>query len=181
MSNSSLVVHTNLSPNCTKPRNHAIDTITIHCTAGQCTAESLCNYSRFTKYDPINGASCNYVVGKDGSIGLCVEECNRSWCSSNKANDMRAVTIEVSSDAKEPCAVTDVALKSLVVLVADICKRNKIDKLVDKMIKNQETYQKKINDIVDEYVYNLGKSGEVGAEYIIKCVQDKIEERRKDK
>ena len=63
----------------------------------------------------------------------------------------------------------------------DLKDLNKIDKLVDKMLKNQKTYQKKINDIVDEYVYNLGKSGEVGAEYIIKYVQDKIEERRKDK
>ena len=38
---------------------------------------------------------------------------------------------------------------------------------------------KKINDVVSEYVYNLGNSGEIGAEYIIKCIQDKVVERSK--
>jgi hypothetical protein len=39
--NSPLVVHTNLSPNKTTKRTRAIDTITIHCTANQVTAEQL--------------------------------------------------------------------------------------------------------------------------------------------
>lgn len=34
MSNSTLVNYTKISPNKNSPRNHAIDTITIHCTAG---------------------------------------------------------------------------------------------------------------------------------------------------
>ena len=36
----------------------------------------------------------------DGSIGLYVEEKNRSWCSSSNANDQRAITIEVAADTK---------------------------------------------------------------------------------
>ena len=130
MSNSPLVTYTRLSPNCTKPRNHAIDTITIHCTAGQGTAQSILGLSHFTTYDPYNGSSCNYVVGKDGSIGLCVEEANRSWCSSNKANDHRAITIEVSSEAVSPYKVTEKALAALIDLLTDICKRNGIASLV---------------------------------------------------
>ena len=39
MSNSKLVSYTKLSPNCTHPRRHAIDTITIHCMAGPLSVE----------------------------------------------------------------------------------------------------------------------------------------------
>lgn len=39
MSNSPLVTYTRLSPNCTAPRRHAIDTVTIHCIVGQWTAK----------------------------------------------------------------------------------------------------------------------------------------------
>lgn len=126
MSNSSLVTYTNITKNKTSPRNHAIDTITIHCIVGQWTAKQGCDYFA----DTSRKASCNYVVGKDGSIGLCVEEKDRSWCSSNMANDHRAVTIEVASDTKHPYKVTDKALSALIELVTDICKRNNIKKLV---------------------------------------------------
>ena len=130
MSNSSLVTYTKLSPNCNKPRKKKIDTITIHCFVGQVTAKEGCNAKKFVKYNPIAGGSCNYVVGHDGSIGLCVEEANRSWCSSNKANDHRAITIEVASETKHPYAVTDKAYSALIELVTDICKRNDIKKLL---------------------------------------------------
>lgn len=130
MSNSKLVTYTKLSPNCTKPRNHVIDTITIHVFVGQVTAKEGCNAKGFVTYNPVTGSSCNYVVGYDGSIGLCVEEANRSWCSSNKSNDHRAITIEVASETKPPYAVTDKAYAALIELVADICKRNNIKKLL---------------------------------------------------
>ena len=126
MSNSSLVTYKNISPNKTSPRTHKIDTITIHCIVGQWTAKQGCDY--FAKLSV--QASANYVIGKDGSIGLCVEEKDRSWCSSNAANDHRAVTIEVASDTTHPYAVTDKALVALIKLCADICKRNDIKKLL---------------------------------------------------
>lgn len=130
MSNSSLVTYTKISPNRTSPRNHTIDTITIHCYVGQVTAKSGCNAKSFTEYNPIAGASCNYVVGHDGSIGLCVEEKDRSWCSSNRANDHRAVTIEVACETAHPYRVTDAAMSALTELVTDICRRNGIEQLV---------------------------------------------------
>lgn len=126
MSNSSLVVHTNLSPNCSKPRNASIDTITIHCVVGQVTAETL-----GTIFSPTSKqASSNYGVDKDGRVGMYVEEANRSWCSSSSANDNRAITIEVASDTADPYAVNDKAYNALIELCVDICKRNGIEKLV---------------------------------------------------
>lgn len=124
--NSGLAVYKKLTGNCTKPRTHAIDTITIHCIVGQWTAKQGCDYFAGTDRQ----CSSNYVVGKDGSIGLSVEEANRSWCSSNAANDNRAVTIEVASDTVHPYAVTEKAYAAMIDLVADICKRNGIGKLV---------------------------------------------------
>lgn len=124
--NSSLVDYPRISPNKSSPRNHKIDTITIHCMAGQLSVETLGNV--FAKKD--SQASSNYGVGRDGRIGLYVEEKDRSWCSSNSANDNRAVTIEVASDSFAPYAVSDEAYKATIRLVADICKRNGIKKLV---------------------------------------------------
>lgn len=129
MSNSSLISYTKISPNRTSPRNHVIDTITIHCAVGQFTAKQLLNLSHFVNYDSQKGASCNYAIGYDGSIGLGVAESDRSWCSSNSANDNRAITIEVASDTKHPYKVTDAAYKALIKLLVDICKRNKIKEL----------------------------------------------------
>lgn len=129
MTNSSLVSYTKISPNRTSPRSHKIDTVTIHCAVGQFTAKQLLNLSHFVKYDPRQGASCNYAVGHDGSIGLGVPEADRSWCSSNSKNDNRAITIEVASDTKHPYKVTDTAYKALIKLLVDICKRNKIKEL----------------------------------------------------
>lgn len=132
MSNSSLVTYKNITKNKNSPRNHKIDTITIHCIVGQWTAKQGCDYFATTDRQ----CSSNYVVGKDGSIGLSVEEKDRSWCSSNAANDHRAITIEVASDTSAPYAVTDAAYKALVNLCADICKRNGIKKLLWKADKS---------------------------------------------
>ena len=126
MSNSPLVDYTRISPNKNSPRNHKIDTITIHCVVGQCTVETLGNIFAPTSRQ----ASSNYGIGTDGKIGMYVEEKDRSWCSSNAANDNRAVTIEVASDTKHPYAVNDRAFAALLDLVTDICKRNGIKKLV---------------------------------------------------
>ena len=122
--NSSLVTYKNISPNKNTNRSHAIDTITIHCVVAQWTAKQTCDYFKNSSVK----ASCNYAVGCDGSIGLCVEEKDRSWCSSNVANDHRAITIEVASDRTHPYAVTDKAYNALIKLVADICKRETASK-----------------------------------------------------
>ena len=124
--NSPLVSHTRISPNRTPNRNHAIDTITIHCVVGQCSVETIGNVFAPSSRQ----ASSNYGIGPDGRIGMYCEEKDRSWCSSNATNDHRAITIEVASDTAEPYAVTDKAYAALLDLVTDICKRNGIKKLV---------------------------------------------------
>lgn len=126
MSNSPLVNYTKISPNKSSPRNHKIDTVTIHCVVGQCSVETLGNVFAPTSRQ----ASSNYGIGYDGRIGMYVEEKDRSWCSSNAANDNRAITIEVASDTKEPYAVTAKAYAALIDLLVDICKRNGIKELV---------------------------------------------------
>lgn len=126
MSNSPLVNYTKISPNKSSPRNHKIDTVTIHCVVGQCSVETLGNV-----FAPASRqASSNYGIGYDGRIGMYVEEKDRSWCSSNAVNDNRAITIEVASDTKEPYAVNAKAYAALIDLLVDICKRNGIKELV---------------------------------------------------
>lgn len=132
MSNSPLVTYTRITKNKTSPRNQKIDTVTIHCIVGQWTAKQGCDYFATTDRQ----CSANYVVGKDGSIGLSVEEKDRSWCTSSRANDSRAITIEVASDTKHPYAVTDQAYEALIALVADICQRNGIKRLLWKADKS---------------------------------------------
>ena len=130
--NSPLVNYTKISPNKTSPRNHKIDTITIHCVVGQCSVETLGNV-----FAPASRkASSNYGIGYDGRIGMYVEEKDRSWCTSSASNDNRAITIEVASDTSDPYAVTDAAYNALIKLVADICKRNDIKELKWKGDKN---------------------------------------------
>jgi len=125
MSNSSLATYKRLTGNY-DPRNHKIDTITIHCYVGQVTAKQGCDYF----YNTDREVSSNYVVGRDGSIGLSVEEKNRAWTSSSPSNDHRAITIETACDTKAPYKVNNAAYNALINLCVDICKRNGIKKLV---------------------------------------------------
>lgn len=126
MGNSPLVNYTKLSPNHSGKRTHAIDRITPHCVVGQCSVETLGNIFAPTSRQ----ASCNYGIGPDGRVLLCVDEGNRSWCTSSNANDQRAVTIECASDTTEPYAFKDVVYQKLIELCVDICKRNGKKKLL---------------------------------------------------
>ena len=125
MSNSSLVDYIKISPNRTSPRKSKIDTITIHCTAGQCSVEAL--GEMFAKES--RKASSNYGIGSDGRIGMYVEEKDACWCSSNSANDNRAICIECSSDSTHPYAINQKVYDSLINLLVDICQRNGIPEL----------------------------------------------------
>lgn len=125
MANSPLVGYTKLSPNYNKGRNHSIDRITPHCVVGQLSAETICDV-----FIQRRDASCNYCIGKDGKVGMSVEECNRSWCSSSSENDNRAVTIECASDKSAPYAFNSGVYQSLIKLCVDICRRNGKSRLI---------------------------------------------------
>ena len=126
MSNSSLINYKRLSPNHSGTRNHKIDTVSIHCMAGNLTVEQCGRLFA----DPNTQASSNYGIGSDGRIALYVDEINRSWCTSSAMNDNRAVTIEVANTVGyEPYPVSEAAYNSLIKLLVDICKRNGIPEL----------------------------------------------------
>ena len=124
--NSPLVSYTKLSPNHSGQRTHSIDRITPHCVVGQATAERICECF----ISPDRQASCNYGIGTDGRVSLCVEEKNRSWCSSSRENDQRAITIECASDTSAPYAMNSKVYESLIKLCTDICQRNGKKKLL---------------------------------------------------
>ena len=126
MSNSSLVNYTRISPNSNNPRKYRITKITIHHTASVATVEGLGRIFA----SAARQASSNYGIGSDGRVGLYVEECNRPWTSSDRDNDERAITIEVSNSQKGGnWPVSDKVLAKLIDLVTDICQRNGIEKL----------------------------------------------------
>ena len=86
MSTSKLVNYTKLSPNHSGKRTHSIDRITPHCVVGQCSVETLGNIFQNTACE----ASCNYGIGYDGRVLLCVDESKpigkptksrNFWCS----------------------------------------------------------------------------------------------------
>lgn len=115
-----------ISPNRNSPRNHVIDTITIHCTAGEMSADGIKSWFGRTA----SGVSCNYAIALDGAIIGVVPEGDRSWCTSSRDNDNRAITIEVSTEANPPYKGSEKAYSALLLLLADICQRNGIERLL---------------------------------------------------
>ena len=169
MSNSPLINYTRLSPNHSGRRNHVIDTISIHCMAGNASVET-CG-ALFA--DPSRKASSNYGIGSDGRIALYVDEANRSWCTSNAANDHRAITIEVANNGGAPdWPVSGKAYSALLGLLTDICRRNNIKELLWKGDKSLIGQVDKQNMTVHrwfaakacpgDYLYN--RHGEIAAE-----------------
>ena len=145
MSNSPLVDYTLISPNQSGRRSHAIDRITPHCVVGQCSVETLGNIFAPTS----RGASSNYGIGNDARVGMYVEECDRSWCTSSSANDDRAVTIECASDTFDPYAFKEIVFEKLIELCVDICQRNGKNKVVWLgSLEATNAYSQKSNEMV---------------------------------
>lgn len=123
---SPLASKTIISPN--KSRcNTKKDTVSIHVTDGNISAEALGNlFKKASKQ-----ASSNYGVDSKGNIACYVYEDYRSWCTSSRSNDERAITIEVANDGGKATGyhVSDKAIASLIELLVDICKRNGIAQL----------------------------------------------------
>ena len=129
MSNSSLAkvkVPANTA-NYTKGRSYKISKITVHHMAGKLTAKECGRVFQARN----RGASAHYGIGKDGKIGLYVDEKNAAWADANRTSNHKSVTIEVAnSKLGGQYPVSDKSLKLLIELVADIAKRNGLGKLV---------------------------------------------------
>lgn len=158
MSNSTLVSYTKLSPNHSGKRNHEIDTVSIHCMAGNLSVETCGNL--FANKE--RQASSNYGIGSDGRIALYVDEANRSWCTSSASNDHRAITIEVANNggAEEGWPVSDKAYEALINLLVDICKRNGIKQLLWKGDKSLIGQVEKQNMTVHRWFANKACPGD---------------------
>ena len=161
MSNSRLPTYVRLSPNVTKPRQGTIKGVAIHCTAGgkDLPASNFADLPRFVIPDKKLGASCHYVVGGDGSIAQVCGEENRAWCTSNKI-DHQLVTIEVASDHVAPYLVNTAAIEALVKLLADICQRNGIPKLLWKGDKSLIGKWEQQNMVVHRWTANKACPGD---------------------
>lgn len=110
---------TMLSPNNSGQRKYAVTRITPHCTAVSITAKRIGEIFLPTS----RNASCNYGIGNDLKVVCCVEEQNRSWCSSSPDNDNRAITVECSSSNAAPYPFDNGVFEKLVELCIDICTR----------------------------------------------------------
>lgn len=96
-----------------------IDRLTIHHVAGRGTAAVVASnfLSKAVK-------SANYCIGTDGSCCCCVPEDYRAATSSSRANDSRAITIEVANSTGDPTwEVSEASYNMLIKLVYDICSR----------------------------------------------------------
>lgn len=123
--NSPLVEYVDLSPGNYGLRPGPIKKITIHHMAGNLSVETCGRVFHNKK------GNSNYGIGTDGRCAMYVEEKNGAWTSSNKENDMQAVTIEVANELLAPYwTVSAAAMNTLVNLCTDICQRNGIKKLI---------------------------------------------------
>lgn len=76
-------------------------------------------------------ASANYCIGIDGDIVQGLLEDYAPCTSSNKANDLRAITFEVANSSGAPnWQISPASMTSLINLCVDICRRHNIKQLV---------------------------------------------------
>lgn len=129
MSNSKLAkvkVPANVA-NYTKGRSYKISKITVHHMAGILTAKECGKVFQARN----RGASAHYGIGKDGKIGLYVDEKNAAWADANRTSNHKSVTIEVANSKRGgQWPVSKKSLELLIKLVADIAERNDLGKLV---------------------------------------------------
>lgn len=153
-------------------RTEKITKITIHhCACVGASAESIAKNLAV----PRRCASANYIIGKDGEIICAVGEEKRSWCSGNRENDQKAITIEVvNSSGKPNWEISDICMKSLIALCTDICKRYNITPYFNGTKNGSFTFhymfqatecpgnyiKKNINNIIDAVKKNLSTTVE---------------------
>lgn len=114
----SIYFSTKLSPNC-NARTEKITKITIHHMAAVTTAMRCAE----SFYNPARQGSANYCIDDNNIICVIPEE-YRSWCSSSRWNDQKAITIEIANSTGAPdWKISDAAYKNLINLCIDLCKR----------------------------------------------------------
>lgn len=108
-------------------RSGPIKKMIVHHVGGVATIEALLNL--FARAD--RGASATYGIGNDGRIGQGVDEAYAPGTSGSYMADGDAITVEVSNcEAGGEWRVSDSAIKSLIMLCADVAKRHKFGRLI---------------------------------------------------
>ena len=125
MSQSKLATYKDLTSNMSTGRGgKKIDKIFVHHMAGQLTIEQCGRVFHNRE------ASAHYGIGKDGRIAQYVLEENTAWHCGNFPYNQRSIGIECANDGGAPnWHVGDLTIKSLILLITDICQRNDIIKL----------------------------------------------------
>ena len=102
-------------------RTHRVDKFTPHHMACMWSAETCAKSFQ----NPTRGASANYCIGSDGTIVCSLDENYAAGTSSNRANDERAITVEVANCATGGnWPISAAAWDALVRLGADVCRRH---------------------------------------------------------
>lgn len=105
----------------------SIKKVTIHHMAGILTAKQCGSIFQ----DANRKASSNYGIGKNGELGLYVDEANTSYADANLESNRTSVTIECSnSETGGDWKVSDKVLNKLIELITDIFKRYGITKAI---------------------------------------------------
>ena len=63
----------------------------------------------------------------------------------------------------------------------DPAKTEETESKVRNLLEQKDAYHDRIEKFVEEYVYNLGNSAEVGAKYIVQAVQEQIKKQKNNK
>lgn len=74
---------------------------------------------------------------------------------------------------KIPIEPLDITLRNKIGVSIDVDKLNEIGEVIENLITQQDYYKEKISEIVSKYVFNFGRSGEVGAKYILQSIIEK--------
>lgn len=123
MSNSKLATSHYWTKNYSSRNGAKISKIIIHHMAGNLNAKQCYNVWKTRQ------GSAHYCIDSKGNIGQTVDEKHRAWSVANSYWDGKAVTIECANSTGSPnWKISDATMKSLIKLVADICKRNGIKK-----------------------------------------------------
>ena len=163
MSDSSLVEYRRLTKKYTQ-RLGTISKITIHHSASVQSGKQIADFFA----ESTKAASANYCIGVRGDIALSVPEKYRAWTSSNKENDHKAITIEVSnSKTGGDYPISDDSYESLINLCVDICQRNNIKSVYyDGTPAGVLTEHRMFAATIcpGDYIHNLLKSGKIATD-----------------
>lgn len=90
---------------------------------------------------------------------------------------MKIINPEYKKIGLEP---TDITLRDLVGVSVDIGEMSRLGEIIQQLFGSQNTYKNRIEHLMDEYLFNIGCSGEIGGKYIISQLQKRMAQKQKE-